>query len=126
MTETTESLDAILRLVAEGKLSAEEAAPVIDALQLADEAVASAVEPDAEPNLGGRPRALRVEVSEHGRRVVNLRVPLSIGRMALDHIPGLSGDSVQRIREALEHGMTGPILVVDEDSDGSGVRIVLE
>ena len=57
---------------------------------------------------------------------MNLRVPLSIGRMALNRIPGLSNDNVVRIREALEQGLTGPVLVVDDDADGSGVRIVIE
>jgi hypothetical protein len=119
----TDPLEDVLRLVAEGRLTAEEAAPVIDALQAADGATAGDA-PDSRP--GTNPRALRIEVSEGGRRVVNLRVPLSIGRMAIDHIPGLSNDNITRIREALDLGMTGPILVVDEGGDGNGVRIVLE
>ena len=44
----------------------------------------------------GRPRAIRLEVSEGGRKVVNLRVPLSLGRMALDHIPGLTSDNISQ------------------------------
>jgi hypothetical protein len=46
--------------------------------------------------------------------------------MGLDRIPGLSADSISSIRRALDEGLTGPILAVDEDSDGNGVRIVLE
>ncbi len=128
----TDSLDRVLRLVAEGRLSAEEAAPVIDALQAADDIgdgsdgdrPSTDAATDRAP--GTTPRALRIEVSEGGRRVVNLRVPLAIGRMAIDHVPGLSSDNIVRIREALDQGMTGPILVVDEGGDGDGVRIVLE
>lgn len=116
-------LDEVLRLVAEGRLSAEEAAPVIDALQFADGATGDAA---PEPTEGSTPRALRIQVSEAGRRAVDLRVPLTLGRMAIDHIPGLSNDNITRIREALDQGMTGPILVVDEGGDGNGVRIVLE
>ena len=134
-----DELDDILRLVAEGRLSAEEAASIIDALDSAGAAVgvgnAYIGEPDGPttpdgttpgPGGSGRTRALRLEVSEGGRKVVNLRVPLSLGRMALDQIPGLSIDNVSRIREALDAGLTGPILAVDEDDDGNGVRIVLE
>ena len=73
-----------------------------------------------------RPRAIRLEVTEGGRKVVNLRVPLSLGRMGLDRIPGLSTDDLSSIRTALDEGVTGPILTVDEDDDGNGVRIVLE
>jgi len=119
----TDPLDQVLRLVAEGRLTAEEAAPVIDALQAAD------IQTDDAPSdakHGSTPRALRIEVSEGGRKVVNLRVRLPLGRMAIDHVPGLSGDNIQRIREAIDHGITGPILVVDEGDDGGGVRIVLE
>ena len=43
----------------------------------------------------------------------------------MDRIPGLTGEQAARIREALRHGVRGPILEVDED-DGNGVRIVVE
>lgn len=119
----TDPIDEVLRLVADGHLTAEEAGPVLDALQ----AFSGQPVDDAPPTTGGpRARALRLEVAEGGRRVVNLRVPLSIGRMAIDHIPGLSTDNVTHIRQALDEGMTGPILIVDEDGDGNGVRIILE
>jgi hypothetical protein len=116
--------DEVLRLVADGRLTADEAAPILDALQAAGEGSGADAEEGPTADRGSHPRSVRIEVSEAGRRVVNLRVPLSLGRMALDHVPGLSGDNITRIREALEQGLTGPILVVDEDGDG--VRIVLE
>jgi hypothetical protein len=135
-------LDTLLALVADGRLTADEAAPLIDALQGsparsaagdtstdADGAAAStrsAGSPEAAGLDQGRPTAVRIEVSEGGRKVVNLRVPLSLGRMALDHVPGLSTDNITRIREALEQGFTGSLLVVDEGDAGDGVRIILE
>ena len=135
-------LDTLLGLVADGRLTAEEAAPLIDALQGrsvgstpgdtstdADGAAGStrsAGSPEADGLDRGRPTAVRIEVSEGGRKVVNLRVPLSLGRMALDHVPGLSTDNISRIREALEQGFTGSLLVVDEGDAGDGVRIILE
>jgi hypothetical protein len=130
----SDPLDEVLRLVAQGHLTAEEAAPVIDALQAygaatddgSNDETSTADAGGAGPTGGGSPRALRIEVAEGGRRVVNLRVPLSLGRMAIDRVPGLSNDNIDRIREALDHGMTGPILVVDEGEGGSGVRIVIE
>ena len=120
----TDPLDEVLRLVASGHLSADEAAPILDALQTDSQAEPSATE----PTLGRTPgaaRAIRIEVSEGGNRIVNLRVPLALGRMAIDHVPGLAPDMVARIREALDQGLTGPILVVDEGQAG-GVRIVIE
>lgn len=126
----TDPIDEVLRLVADGRLSAEDAGPVLDALQAARDAGedpgSGAAENAAEGAgaTGRSARAVRIEVSENGRSVVNLRIPLSLGRMALDRVPGLSFDIVNRIREALDEGLTGPIVVVDED--GGGVRIVLE
>jgi hypothetical protein len=57
---------------------------------------------------------------------VNLRVPLALGRMAINHVPGLSPDTINRIREALDEGLTGPVLIVDDGESGGGVRIVIE
>ncbi len=124
-------LDEVLRLVAEGRLTAEEAAPVLAALV------------DAPP-MGGAPGpgggdasragagaaqdgsggSLRLEIHEAGRQVVQVRLPLSIGRYALDRVPGLSADQVDSVKDALRSGMKGPILEVDDGS--SSVRIVVD
>jgi len=128
----SDPLDQVLKLVAEGRLTAEEAAPILDALQATgklgdtpDDAT-DTDEPAAPTSSTGRPRALRIMVLENGRKAVNLRVPLSLGRMGLDRIPGLSPDDISGIRRALDEGVTGPILAVDDDGEGNGVRIVLE
>ena len=134
----TDPLDQVLQLVAEGRLTAEEAAPVIDALEANADTIGGRGNDDDAASAGGspgttgasgsrdRPRVFRLEVSEAGRKVVNLRVPLSLGRMGLDQIPGLSPDSLAQIRRALDEGLSGPILSVDEDDEGNGVRISLE
>ena len=49
-----------------------------------------------------------------------------MGRLALDRIPGLSGEQVDSVRQALSSGMRGPILEVNEDDGQSTVRIVVE
>jgi SHOCT-like domain len=133
-------LEQVLRLVAEGRLSAEEAAPILAAL----DNDASRRPPSAErpggfgptpppdsppPDTGPGARgatSLRIEVRDKGRSVVNLRLPIAVGRFALDRVPGLSGDQVARVRDALGAGLRGPVLEVNENGDGDGVRIVLE
>jgi hypothetical protein len=138
-------LDEILRLVAEGRLSADEAGPLLAALDGAPAASATAAAsgraalgPGATRDhassggatplkgevLTGSPSTLRIEVRENGRDVVNVRLPIALGRFALDRVPGLSSDQVSRVREAMNSGFRGPLLVVDEG--GSGVRIILE
>jgi hypothetical protein len=127
-------LERVLQLVADGRLTAEEAAPILAALDERGPAVSagevnrpggatSADVPPAEPPRRGA-SSIRLEVTEGGRSIVNLRLPLAVGKLALDRIPGLSGEQADRVREALSNGMRGPILVVDDGDDV--VRIVVE
>jgi hypothetical protein len=122
-----ETLEAVLRLVQEGRLSPEDASKIIAALDAAaarsggTAGAASATSTAA----SGRPRSIRVEVRDGGRNVVNLRLPASIGEFALPRIPGLSEDDTARIREALRVGLEGD-LVTAMDDEGNGVRITVE
>jgi hypothetical protein len=73
----------------------------------------------------GSPRFARIEVRDGGKRVVDLRIPISLGRFALGRVPGLSAQHVADVERAVASGDLGPILDV-QDEDGDGVRIVLE
>lgn len=144
-----EPLDEVLRLVAEGRLTAEEAAPILAALddagggqgtQMPDQGRARTDElpggfgASAPPGFGddladgfpggAAPTSLRIEVTDGGRQVVNIRLPIAVGRFALDRVPGLSREQVDRVREAMHSGFRGPVLVVDDGDNG--VRIILE
>jgi hypothetical protein len=138
----TDPLDRVLQLVAEGRLTPDEAAPILDALDrkntpgpgpgpgFADRGPSFRPGPAAEPGPGngdGRAAAryARIEVREHGRRVVDLRIPISLGRFALSRVPGLSREQITEVEEAVTNGAHGPILDI-QDPDGDGVRIVLE
>ena len=123
-------LELVLRLVAEGRLTAEEAAPILAAFDAREAAGAPPGEsrsrsgPSGDEDSTRGASALRIEIRDHGRQVVNVRLPIAAGRFALDSVPGLSGDQVDRVREALRSGRTGPLLEVDDHGDG--VRISLE
>jgi hypothetical protein len=119
-----DAIERVLRLVDEGRLTAEEAGPILDAL--ADRGPRPPTSPaGAESPPDDRPAtALRIEVRESGRSVVNLRVPLALGRAAISRVPGISEITSERIREAIAAGIKGPIVEVEED--GGGVRISIE
>ena len=147
----SEELDTILGLVADGKLTPDQAAPIIEALTRAEQAtesdglhgriersVAAAqrrvervqerferAHERAEEPATGRGRQLRIRVTERGRQVVNLRIPIGFVDTALKFVPGIGGDQSERIRDAVRAGSIGPIVDV-EDPDGSGVLISLE
>jgi hypothetical protein len=134
-------LEALLRLVSEGKLTAEEAAPIVAALEEKARAdtTATAGERKAGPAeshprdearrsasaqdvMAGR--RIRVFVAENGAPIINLQIPLAAAGFAIDQVPGLSPDHRSRIVEAIQSGLTGPILEVSDHGDE--VRIVIE
>lgn len=81
---------------------------------------------EAGPRRAGPPgRQLRIRVTERGRQVVNLRIPIGFVDAALQFVPGFAGDQSQRIRDAVDAGVSGPILDVEEP-DGSGVLISVD
>lgn len=133
-----EALEGVLRLLAEGRLTAEEAGPIIDALddrgsgsRSGSTGVPGGSDARSGDAAGSEPgdesraaRTLRVQVTEAGRTVINLRIPLSLGRAAISQVPGLSEATSDRIRDAIEAGVKGSILEVDDAGDG--VRISIE
>ena len=142
----SDPLERVLKLVAEGRLTAEEAAPILDALSArepgprragqaaqASSSAGTASGADDDPAASGAaagtpgttPRFARIQVMEGGRRVVDLRIPTSLGKFALGRVPGLSGEHIGELQQAIASGLVGPLLDV-EDEDGDGVRIVLE
>lgn len=145
-----EELEAVLRLVADGTLTPEQAAPIIDALSRAEAspddrlqrrldrgldrvrrraerayARAEQVRATAEGRGALHGRQLRIRVTERGRQVVNLRIPIGLVDAALGFVPGIGGDQSERIRQAVAAGTVGPIIDV-EDTDGGSVLISVE
>jgi hypothetical protein len=123
-------LDDILRKVAAGELSPDDAEPIVSALSSTSAREAPAVDGSsggtagAPGTSGTKGRAVRVRVQERGRTVVNLCIPMSwTGLTSL--VPGLSTAQVQRITEALRNGERGPVVDV-QDANGDGVVISTE
>jgi hypothetical protein len=154
-----EELETILRLVAEGTLSPDEAAPIIEALTRAERAAESdgfervdrvadrarrhaerlarhagrverhvaRAEARVDEAMGqAHGRQLRIRVTERGRQVVNLRIPIGFVDAALRFVPGLGGDQASRIRDAVRAGVVGPILDVEDPDGQGGVLISVE
>lgn len=111
----------ILALVEAGALSAEEAEQILAALDGAGPR-SSPAEPAAPPDGA---RHLRVEITDHGRRVVNLRVPLNVASLVADVVPGLPEREAERIRQAIRNGLRGPLVDIGTE-DGERVLIVSE
>ena len=148
----SDELETILRLVADGRLAPDEAAPIIEALTRAERTDAvghegervgrHAIRLDRRLERAQRRidralsraqvridettgRQLRIQVKERGRQRVNLRIPIGLVDAAIGFVPGLGGDQADRIRDAVKAGEIGPIIDV-EDPDGDGVLISVE
>lgn len=136
-----DELATVLRLVAEGTLTPEEAAPIIEALSAApatprsgegatggpgpSAAAADARRGSGEATAPSARLHLRVSISERGRQVINLRIPTRYADAALGWVPGIAATRVGEIKSAIAAGTPGPILDV-EDEDGSRVLITIE
>ena len=125
---TDDAFERVLRLVSDGHLSAEEAGPILDALANRPPRPPAALSAQSPTGANDGPgSALRIEVREKGRTVVNLRVPLALGRAAIGRVPGISDMTSERVREAIAAGIKGSIVEVnDDDGVGDGVRISIE
>jgi hypothetical protein len=113
----------ILNLVAQGALTPEEADEILTALS-ASKTEETAPEPPPTPqpaqatqSAQQAPRHLRILVTEHGRPVVNLRVPMNVAGWASNYIPGLSDQDADRIRGAIASGMRGSIIDIGDEDD---------
>ncbi|KAF0195359.1 MAG: hypothetical protein FD169_1449 [Bacillota bacterium] len=112
----------ILKMVQEGKVTAEEAAKLLQAVD------AKPANTTSTSSIGAR--WLRVRVQEAGRQVVNVNLPMTIVEVALSmgvkFIPQehLKDIDLNALLDAVKQGLTGKIVEVD-DGD-SKVEIIIE
>jgi SHOCT-like domain len=121
---TTEERMKILKMIEEGKLSAQEGAKLLSAL-------ASANRPLGGLSASGA-KWLRVRVTEvaSGRSKATVQIPLSLMeagmKIGAHFAPEIDGVNMDQLMEALRAGMTGKIIDVVDDEDGEHVEIFVE
>jgi hypothetical protein len=124
---TTEERLKILKMVEEGKISAEDGAKLLAALAETRKAPSP---PAAGP--GGEARWFRVRVTDlaTGKTKVNVNIPMglvNVGiKMGARFAPGLEGDHMEAIAEALKSGAMGKIVEATDEEDGERVEIFVE
>jgi len=118
-----EEQDRVLKLLEEKKITAEEASKLLDAIRR------------SEGGTGGRNRFLKVRVYPRGsdRAKVNVTLPIGLVKWGMNFIPDEAKAKIEEqeidmkmITDALEKGITGKIVDVDEDEHGNHVEIWLE
>ncbi|MFN2224915.1 MAG: SHOCT-like domain-containing protein [Anaerolineae bacterium] len=125
---STEERMQILNMVAEGKISAEEGAKLLSALEperKKSHAVVSMTAPS-------KPRWFRVRVTdlETGKNKVNVNLPMSLvdvgTRMGARFAPELEDVDFEDIIEQIKSGAQGKIIEVEDSEGGERVEIYVE
>lgn len=125
---TAEERLRILKMIDEGKISAEEGARLLSALS----EVRRAPNPPNMPRMQGTARWLRVRVTDvvTGRSKATVQIPIALldagMKIGAHFAPEVQGVNMSTIMEALRSGMTGKIVDVIDDEDGEHVEIFVE
>lgn len=131
---TTEERMQILKMVEEGKISAEEGAKLLAALTNANGGSGGAQTSAAYTNIrsGSGAKWLRIRVTDAGtgRQKVNVNLPIalvSVGtKIAAKFAPEAESLEINQIVEAIKAGAQGKIIDVMDDEDGEHVEIYVE
>jgi len=121
----------ILKMLQEGKITAQEAAKLLDALG-SDKDPQKTAEDKTEKSSGKPGRWFRVVVTdtETNKTRANIRIPLSVinagVKMGAHFTPQINGLHEAEITKAIQDGMTGQILDVYDDEDGEHVEVFIE
>jgi hypothetical protein len=122
---TTDERMKILNMINEGKITAEEGARLLSALNKQKKHQTTLRE--------GDPRWLRVRVvnMHTGKEEVRVNLPISLVNVGLKmgarFIPDAEQDSVMEdLVQALSQGMTGKIVDVIDENEGQRVEVFLE
>jgi len=123
---TTEERMKILKMIEEGKISAEEGAKLLAALRGAERATTGG----ELGRSGARWLRIRVTDLESGRSRASVQIPLSLidagMKIGARFAPEVEGVNMDQLMEALRSGMTGKIIDVTDDVDGERVEIFVE
>jgi len=129
MMATTEERMKILRMIEEGKLTAEEGAKLLSALS---ESRARVTSGSALGRSSGAARWLRVRVTDvaTGRSKATVQIPIGLleagMKIGAHFAPEVDGVDMTQLMDALRSGMTGKIVDVIDDEDGEHVEIYVE
>lgn len=122
-----EERERVLRMVAEGKITAEEAGALLEALEPSgrQETRSDSVPAGLPLAPAGSRRNLIIQVQEGGHNRVNVRIPLGLARAAGRFIPRQTQDYLNRYDIDLEQLLSdlgsslteGPLLEVQDEED---------
>jgi hypothetical protein len=130
MTTAEERLK-ILRMIQEGKITAEEGIQLMDALEK-DPTPPTPPGSSAGTGAGKGGRWMRVRITDTttGKTRVDLRLPVNLVnagmKMGARFSPGIEGMDMSQILQHVNTGETGQVVDVFDEDDGEHVEIFIE
>ena len=123
---TVEERMKILKMIEEGKLSAEEGTKLLAALSVKKPGLPRT------PGMPGCAKWLRIRVTDtrSGRSKASVQIPLALVdaglKIGAHFAPEVEGVDMSNVMEALRSGVTGKIIDVTDEEDGEHVEIYVE
>lgn len=121
----------ILKMIQEGKITAEEGARLLDVLERVNRPAAPKTSEPSGP-FRGPARWMRVRVTDTrtGKARVNVRMPVSLissgVKMGARFSPEVEGLDVDQLLEFINSGGMGQVVDVMDDKDGEHIEVFIE
>lgn len=121
----TEERMQILKMLEQGQINADEAAKLLAALESGRREAQYQTSASA-------PRWFRVRVTDlrSGKAKVNVNIPMSLVnvglKMGAKFAPDMEGVNVDEIKQAIQSGVQGKIIDVEDEEDQEHVEIFIE
>lgn len=125
---TTEERMKILKMIEDGKISAEDGARLLAAL--VDGRHGQAAQGSSRATGAGRWLRIRVTDIASGRSKASVQIPLGLidagMKIGAHFAPEVEGVDMSNVMDAVRSGMIGKIIDVTDDEDGEHVEIYVE
>ena len=119
----------ILKMIEEGKISADEGSKLLSALS---DSRRGASMPPRSSGMGGSARWLRIRVTDvrTGRSKASVQIPLALVdagmKIGAHFAPEVEGVDMSNVMDSIRMGVTGKIIDVVDEEDGEHVEIFVE
>jgi hypothetical protein len=125
----TEERMQILKMLEQGKITAEEAAALLAALEASEK---KEHQKSGSTSSGPKKRRVRISVTDEktGKKHVNVNIPFRLAKVikkiGAKFSPEVDGLEIDELLETLESENVGKIVDVQDDADGKRVEIFVE
>jgi hypothetical protein len=120
----------ILKMLQEGKISANEAAILLESLDSGSKKKEEKKQSDESRKTEGKFFRVSITDTTTGKSRANIRMPLSVMgigmRFGAHFAPQIDGVESEQLMDAIRNGQVGKIIDVFDDDDGEHIEIYIE